>query len=299
MERKGFIGGSDISAVMGLSRWVTPLKLWAIKTGEVEPDDLSDNEAVELGSELEDFVAKKFERKTGMKVRRAPKIYQHPTIGIFRAQVDRLVEGTDELLEVKTASAWKAKEWQGDEIPQEYILQVLWQLFVTGRSVGHIAVLIGGQSFKYKKIEADGEMFIKMRDAALAFWKMVEDKTPPMAVAPDNEFIIELYPQHDEMMQEVEELNDKIGLLMQLKGTIKEAEEQKDEIEAQIKAVIGDNLGIKTSEYEVSWKRQPRTSLDTKSMKENEPEIYNRYAVKSETRILRVKGAKNGNTANS
>ena len=56
-ERRKYIGGSDIASVMMMSRWKTPLTLWLEKTGEIEPDDLSDNEAVQLGVELEDFVA--------------------------------------------------------------------------------------------------------------------------------------------------------------------------------------------------------------------------------------------------
>ena len=34
MNRIGFIGGSDISAVMGMNRWTTPLQLWSEKTGK-------------------------------------------------------------------------------------------------------------------------------------------------------------------------------------------------------------------------------------------------------------------------
>lgn len=298
MDRKGFIGSSDIASIMGMSRWKTPLMLWSEKTGEIEPKDLSDVEAVEMGNELEETVARLFTKRTGLKVRRAPKIYESE-VGLFKAQVDRLVEGTDELLECKTCSAWKAKEWEGEEIPQEYILQVLWQLMVTGRNVGHIAVLIGGQCFKYKKIEADQEMFDRMREVALSFWQMVLDKTPPRATGLDNEFIVDLYPQHNEQVQAVEELNDTIGLLQQVKGTIADAEAQKDELEAKIKAVIGEQLGVKTSQYVVTWKRQPSVRLDTKVFKAEKPEIFNQYAVKSETRILRVKGAKNGDASNN
>ena len=77
-NRHEYIGGSDIAAIMGLSRWKTPLKLWLEKTQKTPAPDLSDNEAVELGTELEDFVAKKFSRLTGKAVRRSPKMYQHP-----------------------------------------------------------------------------------------------------------------------------------------------------------------------------------------------------------------------------
>ena len=35
--RRGYIGGSDAAAVVGLSPYVTPYQVWAEKTGKVEP----------------------------------------------------------------------------------------------------------------------------------------------------------------------------------------------------------------------------------------------------------------------
>jgi len=293
MERKGYIGGSDVAACMGLSRWKTPLQLWAEKTGEVEPKDLSGNEAVELGTELEDFVAKKFERKTGMKVRRAPQIYFHKQYDYMRCQVDRLIEGKDELLEVKTTSGWNAREWEGDEIPQDYILQVMYQLGITGRKVGYIAVLIGGQSFKWKKIDFDKELFDTIVSKVIVFWDCIQSKTPPMATGDDNDFLLQLFPENDDQYQHIEELNDKIGLLQQLKGTISDTMAQKDEIEAQIKQVIGDCLGVATSQYVVTWKKQDSMRVDVEKLKADN--AYDRYTKLSSTRVLRVKrqGEKN------
>jgi len=40
---------------MGLSRWKTPLSLWAEKTGQLS-NELSNFEAAEIGTELEDYV---------------------------------------------------------------------------------------------------------------------------------------------------------------------------------------------------------------------------------------------------
>ncbi len=289
MERKGFIGGSDISAVMGMNRWVTPLQLWSEKTGKIESPDLSDNEAVEMGTELEETVARMFTKRTGKKVRRAPKNYEHKTYGQFRCQVDRLVEGTEDLLECKTASAYKLKEWEGEEIPAEYILQVQWQLGITGRKIGHIAVLIGGQKFLHKEIKADPELFNKMLKEAHTFWEMVLDKKAPMAMGDDSSFMIKLHPESDDQLQEHEEMNDSIALLQQVKNTIKETIAQKDELEAKLKQVIGDNLGIETSDYKLTWKKQTTKRLDQKNLKEEQPEIYNRYAYDSDSRVLRVR----------
>jgi len=290
MDRTGFIGGSDISAVMGMNRWKTPLQLWSEKTGKIEPKDLSENEAVEMGTELEETVARIFTKRTGMKVRRASKDYKHPVDSFISCQVDRLVEGTDELLECKTASAYKLKEWEGDEIPAEYILQVQWQLGITGRSIGHIAVLIGGQKFMYKKIEFDLVMFNNMLKQAHTFWHLVQTKQAPIAMGNDSSFMIELFPKEEnEEMQEIQEMNASIALLQQLKATIKDTIEQKDEIEAKLKQVISDNLGIMTDEYRVTWKEQTTRRIDTKSLKESEPDIYDSFLKESSSRVLRVR----------
>lgn len=253
-ERKGYIGGSEIAAVMGVSRWQTPLQLWSIKTGAVAPDDLSDKEYVEIGSELEEFIAKRFEKVSGLKVRRAPQRYIDKEYSFMACQVDRLITGTDELLECKNCSAYKAKEWEGEEIPIEYILQVSWQLMITGRKVGYIAVLIGGNQFKWKEIKADEELFTKMREAAIAFWSMVESNTPPMAMAADNSFIVQLHPNAGAEIKEAsQDITAAIALLQQTKAQIIDLEATKDEIEAKIKAVIGDAGGIKTPEYTAKW----------------------------------------------
>jgi len=288
MDRKGYIGGSDIAAVLGMSKWKTALQLWAEKTGEIEPEDISGVEAVELGTELEDFVAKKFTRKTGLAVRQAPMHYHHKVYDYMRCQVDRLVTGTNDLLECKTTSAWRVKDWEGEEIPADYICQVIWQLGITGRDVGYIAVLIGGQKFVWKKIIFDLHLFEKMVEEAINFWKCVQDKTPPMAVGDDNPFMVTLYPEHGEGVKEADEsLNESIALLQETKHHISEMEKTKDEIEAKVKQIIGESLGIKTSKYLITWKEQQTTKIDTEKMKE--AGIYDAYKKVGATRVLRIK----------
>jgi putative phage-type endonuclease len=248
------IGGTGISAVLGVNRWKTPLQLWSELTGQVEPPDLSDNEAVQMGIELEDTVARLFTKKTGLAVRRAPQRYNHPQYPYMSCQVDRLVTGTDELLECKTASAYMAKEWEGEEIPIEYILQVQWQLMLTGRSVGHIAVLIGGQKFVYKHIQADVDLQAKMLQAATEFWMMVEKRIPPVAESEDNSFMVKLFPTAGEQIREAaDDVNAAIAQIQSLKAEIIDRQAEQDALEAKLKAVIGDSKGLETQRYIAKW----------------------------------------------
>lgn len=298
-NRHEYIGGSDIAVVMGMSRWKTPLKLWAEKTQKLPLPDLSNIEAVQLGTELEQFVADKFVTTTGKAVRIAPKVYQHKEFPYMVAHIDRLVTGTDELLECKTASFFKKDEWENEDIPQEYILQVMWYLGITGRKVGYIAVLIGGQSFKYKRIEFDQELFDTMVEAAKEFWNCVKTDTPPQIMADDDDTMKELYATHtdsyielyptDERTQEaVNAHEEKVAYLQELKNHIKELQKEQKEIEAHLKDLIKDNEGIESPKYVVTWKTQKGSRFDSKTFQAEHPEIAAEYMVETSTRVLRI-----------
>jgi putative phage-type endonuclease len=291
VDRKTFIGGTDIAVIMGLSPYKTPYKLWAEKTGLIEQDDLSNVEAVQLGIELEEFVAKKFEKVTGLKVRRPPvSHYYREDNEVHACQVDRLIEGTNDLLEVKTASLRKEKDWVDDQIPAHYIMQVQWQLYVTGRTTGYIAVLIGGQKFVWKKVVSDAQLISAMVKAANEFWGMVQSKTAPSVGYGDDEAILKVHPRSDGDIEIVEEMNTAIARRQELSMHIDNMEKEKEEIEAKLKACIGDKLGIQTSQYKVMWTPTSTSRVDTEALKT--AGIYEQYLKKSDTRRLTIKGAK-------
>ena len=288
MNRRTFIGGSDIAGVMGLSRWQTPLQVWAEKVGKLDPPE--DNEYMEMGRELEETVARMFTKRTGKKVRRTPKSYVHPDYDYMSCQVDRLVEGTDELLECKTTSAYKEEEWQEDEIPMEYILQVMWQLGITGRKLGHIAVIIGGNKFVYKEIPFDKELWEDMVSKAKTFWGLVKRNQEPFALGDDSGFLGDLHPADSGVIKDAPDKEELIVIRGSLKAIMKSTEIQIAEVEAKLKQAIGDDLGILTAKYKVTWKPQDRTSVDTQRLKDDG--LYDKYAKKSSHRVMRVSEVK-------
>lgn len=298
-ERQAYIGGSDIAAIMGESRWKTPYKLWAEKTGQITPPDLSTVEAVEMGTRLEQFVADLFADKTGKQVRKAPKTYQHKDYPYLVAHIDRLITNSDELLECKTCSAYKLEEWE-NKIPKEYVLQVMWYLGITGRKRGWIACLIGGQKFEYKAIDFDQELFDLMVEKAVKFWQMVENNQPPLMLADDGEVLQEIYPKSNEEMIEMQEINDRVAYMQELKMHRDDMNNEIKEIETELKSIIKDNAGIKTPQYKITWKTQTANRLDTDRLKEEQPEIVNKYTLVKDYRVLRVtknKEVLNGSSA--
>lgn len=298
-ERNKQIGGSEIAAVMGLSRWKTPLQLWAEKTGKVIPEDISNLEHVELGTELEDFVAKKFERKSGKKVRRDNRAFVHKELSYCVAHIDRRITGTDELLECKTCSAWKAKEWDGEEIPVEYVLQVNWYLGICGMKTGYIAVLIGGQKFAWKEIAFDEALYAKQIQAAIRFMEFhVKEDHPPVAVANDNEALVDMFPEAQgeivkiEAKEQADEMNTALEHRLEVMKEISAAEEEKAKIDAGIKLVIGNAAGVETDKFKVTWLNSTRTIADPDAMKK--AGIFEQYSKTVASRTFRVAAQKKG-----
>jgi len=263
LDRTLLIGGSDIAAVMGLSRWQTPLSLWASKTGKLK-DELSNFEAMEIGKELEEYVSRKFTKKTGVKLRIDNRTFKHWSYPYMVGHIDRWVVGEDALFEAKTCSAWKEREWDGEDIPQEYVLQVNWYLGILRKKKGYIAVLIGGQKFTWKSIDFSEPLFLKQVEAARNFYEEhLLKEIPPLAVGKDNELLTSLFPESVERELELEDkekeefdmlLDDRSGAI----ESLKHCEEAISEVEAKIKQRLGEFESTKTSNYSVSWKTQHR-----------------------------------------
>lgn len=297
-ERTKYIGGSDASPILGLSRWSSPIQVWAEKTGQIIPEDISDRVAVKLGNKLEQTVAELFMEETGKKVRRVNKTLFHPNYPFLGANLDREVVGEDAILECKTASAWKAKEWKDEEIPQEYIIQVMHYLAVTGKKYGYIAVLIGNQDFKWKMIERDERMIADMVKREVSFWNdfVVPKIMPGIVTSSDSDILYQLFPiaEPESIVQLTDEANQIIEMrnslyqdCIALKGQIETAENR-------LKAMIGEKESGVTAQWKVIWKPQSQVRLDSKKIKEEAPEIYKKFGMETSFRKLTIKEAANG-----
>src|SRR3989441_10968503 len=79
-DRRAFIGGSDARIIMG-SDEAALVRLWREKRGEAEPEDLSGNLLVQLGSATEELNRSWYERNTGRRGRDGQRRGRHSAIG--------------------------------------------------------------------------------------------------------------------------------------------------------------------------------------------------------------------------
>ncbi|MCY9191172.1 YqaJ viral recombinase family protein, partial [Bacillus mojavensis] len=240
IERRKGIGGSDASVILGLNKWKTPFELWLDKTGQV-PISESQSEAAYFGSLLEDIVAKEFEIRSGKKVRRKKAILRHPEHDFILANVDRMIVGEKAILECKTTSAYNLKEWEDEEIPESYIVQVQHYLGVLGPEYqkAYFAVLVGGNKFVWKEIERDDELIDLIFEAEIEFWndKVLGGQAPALdGSSAAEEYLKKRYTEteNNKAIDLTATNRERIQQYLLLKEQISELQSQAKELENQI-----------------------------------------------------------------
>lgn len=260
-ERRNYIGASDAAAVLGLSRWDTPLKIWAEKTGRLIPEDIGHKLPVKLGNKLEDTVAELFTEETGKKVQRKNQTVYHPQFPFLAANLDRIVIGEDAGLECKTASGWKKKEWDGEQIPQEYIIQCHHTMACFPRlKKMYIACLIGNEEFVWQEIPRDEEVIKKLVAKEVAFWNdyIATGEMPMILTANDGDTLYDLFPVADPNADVI--LDDEVNILIeQLEAGSEDVKALGKTLDAkrnELKALLGTAVQGRTNLYRVTWKEQ-------------------------------------------
>src|SRR3954447_1831469 len=89
--RRSYIGGSDARTIMGDDEPAL-LRLWREKRGEEEPEDLSDNLMVQLGTVTEELNRHWYERNSGHVVAQIQRQVRHPVNRWMGATLDGMVE---------------------------------------------------------------------------------------------------------------------------------------------------------------------------------------------------------------
>ncbi|XKH51354.1 YqaJ viral recombinase family protein [Chryseomicrobium palamuruense] len=290
--RMAGIGGSDVSAIAGLNKYKSPMGVYLDKIGESPIEDIT-SEAAYFGTLLEDVVAQEFTKRTGMKVRNRFAILQHPKHPYMLANVDRMIVGKKEGLECKTASEYLKGEWEGDEVPTPYLLQIQHYMAVTGYDAWWIAVLLGGNKFIFKRIERDEEIIEYLIKLEGDFWaNHVIKRNPPEFDGSEasSRLLQALYPQA-EPKSEIQ-LDKSVETLIEARDAyiedITQLETKKKEIENQIKAQMGENEIGHVGSRTVKWSNVTSNRIDTKTLKAEKPEIYQQYTKPSVSRRFAI-----------
>ena len=288
--RKSGIGGSDASVVCGINKYKSPVELWMEKTNQLPYQEAG--EAAYWGTQLEAMVRSEFSKRTGFEVKLVKQLLQSEEYPFMQANLDGVCEHPESgtcIFEAKTASAYKAAEWE-NAIPDEYMLQIQHYMSVTGFKGAYIAVLIGGNTFKWRFIERDDEMIEMLINLEADFWEYIKKGTPPpldgskacaeylserfpisipesKIILPDN--AAELIVEYDEACEQLNEVT-----------------ERKQKAENQLKELMGDNEVCTSGDRVIVWKSTNQERFDTKAFRAEHPDLYQKYVNKISFRCI-------------
>jgi len=174
-DRRSFIGGSDARVIMGEDE-AALLRLWREKRGEVEPEDLSDNLVVQLGSVTEDLNRHWYERNTSQVVTDVQRQVRHPVNRWMGATLDGMVAGTGAVFEAKFMLPWSFSE---EAAAEKHMAQLQHNMWVTNAKTAVLSVITGGGKWVEITLPADALYQHLLITAERKFWRCVESGEPP------------------------------------------------------------------------------------------------------------------------
>lgn len=287
--RKDGIGGSDAGAVMGLNKYVSPLKLFKKKTGVWSEDD-EDNVYIKKGKALESYIFENHVKPdlepAGYKVLHPEHIFVNKQYPWLRANLDGIAVPKSTLadhnivIEIKWVSEWAESNWNGEEyagIPASYYAQVQHYMLVTGATVAYLYALFD-KDWRVHRYQIDFNRSFALRlisDTQEFHKNLLLGKEPEITATLDKEFISEAMYKMPKVTEQSDELDAVLCEYTDLKTEIKEMEKKMNE--AYDKAVALYLDGKRPNIFKMSISETHKSGFDTKRFSEEYPEVYGQY----------------------
>lgn len=281
IKRTSGIGGSDIAAICGLSKYRTAYQVYLEKRGELITD-MDDTTRLRFGRRFEKPIADEFSFVTGRKIKSERVTQRHPDHKFLLANIDRWQvreDGVRGVYEGKTADWTQRHLWINGGVPESYYLQLQWYLMVTGSTFGSFGVLFGLGDFHFFDVDRDDQVIANIQELGVDFWQRVKTGNPPdfMFGKAGNDLVKRMYEQSIPGTRKVfdtVETEVKIRRLLQLKAAVKSRETELNDLEGWLKLQMGEaETAICPGLAKITWKTSERKALNAEALRENFPEI--------------------------
>ncbi|CEO32664.1 YqaJ viral recombinase family nuclease [Paraclostridium sordellii] len=305
--RRGGIGGSDASSVLGFNPYKSSISVYLEKIQnnnlsiDLEKKDgislINKNQfkeevsyKMELGNKLEEFVAREFTLKTGKKVRNINGILKNDNYPFALANIDRAVVGEKAFLECKVTNSFSKKLWK-KEVPMHYQIQMTHYMAITGATHCYVAALIGNEDLVIHKIYRDEELISKVMDLEKRFWNecVLGESLPNPDGSDDYSNMLQgIYKDSKKEELILFEKDDLMSRYDEVCELSKDISKEKKTIEQYIQSQMKDYEVAYLGDRKITWKTQIRNSLDSKKLKKEYPELVDRYMKTTTSRVFRM-----------
>lgn len=271
--RRSFLGGTDMAALAGVSRWSTPLSVFEEKRPDLAAQkERQENATMRLGNLLEPVVADLFTAETGIKLRRRSRPVRCRDHSWEGGHLDRIADDAGWVYEGKWAMS--KRDWDsesGPVVPKDYMVQVQWYLHVTGSPYAHLGVLLGYGEFRRYRIDRDEDLIGTLVAIGDAFWHdHVIPGIPPEVDGSEDwaRRIRKMHPQDDgsEVVATAYQQNLLEALRYQ-RERLAEAQLEVDTTEQKIQESMAEATRLVAPQAVVSWKtNKPTVRVDWKAI---------------------------------
>jgi putative phage-type endonuclease len=294
-DRQHYIGGSEIAAALGESSYQTPLNLWLVKTGRIDPIDSTP--VMELGHLLEPMIAEKFSQTTGLKLRNISEPYQHPEHSFLRGNIDRQILSSDKhdgpgVLEIKSTTSYRLKAEDG-VYASDWEYQIMHYLMLTGYSYAYLAIFERDTGIFHEPIliKRDEEFIRRNTEKVIQWWTLhiLQDIAPSPS---SNEDMMLLFPDANDgsVAEASKEAQAYHSELVKVRNKISDLQLEKEVLEVFLKHEIGTAERLVANGADlITWKNQTTNRLDTKALKQRYPALCKKFIKQTSTRRFVVK----------
>lgn len=306
------IGASEIATALGIGNpnWGSPFELYQRKRGELI--DVRDNAQMEWGRNLEAAIIKRFLKchpefranpcVTGRLYRSKDREWQlaTPDAVVFDTR-NPFVHDRHSSGRVRVNDTWgfpvvvqaktgrKREGWGeegSDEIPVYYRAQVLQEMDVVGADVAWVPVLFNGSEYREYRIERHERDLHVLRTRGAEFWRRVVEGNPP----PVDGSVATLRALRDLGLEPEKQAQVPLELAQKLaraKRLVVRAETLHARIEAQLREAMGDaEVAMAGTQLLAKRSRYTQRRIDTKRLREEEPDIAEKYTTPHEVNRL-------------
>ena len=151
-------------------------RLWQEKRGEVEPEDLSGNLIVQLGTVTEQLNRRWYEKNTGHLVTDVQRRAFHKIHRWMAATLDGKIAETGAVFEAKFMLPWNFSE---EAAAEKHMAQLQHNMWVTAARASVLSIITGGGKWVVMTISADPLYQHLLLTAERKFWRCVETGEPP------------------------------------------------------------------------------------------------------------------------
>lgn len=289
-ERMTGIGGSDLGAICGFSRWANAVDIYHSKL-ELQ-EDIVNNPRIEWGNRLEPVLRQKASEVLGKAITKPKDMFRSKEHPFMIANLDGWIEDEQIVCEFKTADKWTTKafgEPDSDYIPENYLFQLAHYAIVMNASKCYLFVLIGGNDFRTYTYERNPELESHIIRIEQNFWENhVLKRIPPEPKT--YEEASTLWPNNNENSVVSEDALNIHQDLLTVRSRIEELKKLEDKHKAELCKIIGEASVLLSPDLNpiASWKTQEASRIDTQKLKKEYPDIAREVSKKTTSRVLRI-----------